>query len=166
MVNSSIFGIQIIYKDKKDINKLKSALRYLCLKDEKSFNFVRANLRFVAVVRLKTKYNEALVRDFGWLVSLGLLKDGSYPYQYIASLLIHEACHIKQYKSGKKYLGSVAETEAYKKQRSFLNRIGYKNAVRWLDEQYKNRWWVDPSRDNTHKRLKKFILDVKKLIKK
>ncbi len=65
-----------------------------------------------------------------------------YSNEYSASQIVHEACHITQFKQGRYFSDEKAELECLKKQNNFLRKIGYET----LDEfkTMKTRWWEVP----------------------
>jgi hypothetical protein len=143
-------NILIIVPAPSYIKKLKDALVFLEKKDQKSFLKVKKTTKTIFIISEKGYYNETFVKEKMWLAQGSFIKDKSYPYQYLASLLLHEAHHIAQYLTGHKYAGSRAEYRAYFVQRKFLNKINYSNAVQWLDEQFNKKWWqtLDKNKKN------------------
>jgi hypothetical protein len=121
-------------------------LRWLKRTDPRTFGKVTRRLKIITVVNRPGSYNETDVRKRQWILESGLLRTPADVPQYLASLLLHEAEHIAQFQSGKPYRGARAEVQAYRIQRRFLARFGEPYMVKWLDAQFRSRWWVHMDR--------------------
>src|SRR5437660_1132376 len=122
MDTQKIFGIAVYAPEARHIGTLRRALTYLKHHTPSAFREVTRRLRAIVVIPRRGYYNETFVREKLWATESSLLTG---KFQYLASLLIHEAHHIAQFEAGKPYRGNAAEKEAYHKQRAFLRRIGY-----------------------------------------
>ena len=141
------FNIIIIAPKIKYIKKIEQALIFLKKEDKNSFRKVIKNLKIIFIVPVKGYKNMMFLKDKIWFSYSGFFEDKDVPYQYLASLLLHEAQHIVRYKRGNKPIGYYAEKEAYLAQRKFLLKIKYNNYVEWLDSEFKKRWWQTPSQE-------------------
>jgi hypothetical protein len=134
-----IYGIEIVAPTKKEINKLKKALEFIKIKEEKVLKILQW-LRAILVFPGKT-YNNWLVLDKKiYICQPKTILESTK--QYLASLLVHEAKHIFQYKNKQKTVGRKAEFSAYKFQRKFLVKYGKPSEVEWLDQQFQEKWWL------------------------
>ena len=70
-----------------------------------------------------------------------MVMNRNFSPKYVASLLIHEAYHVAQYRGGHKNFGERAEYRACQVQKKFLKKINYLSAIEWLDKQYQQKWW-------------------------
>jgi hypothetical protein len=156
------YGVRIFAPQKRHIDKLHRALQYLREKDSGEFQKVTHNLNAIFIAPLQGDYNVLRVKDRAWLSCYQFLEKSDYPYQYIASLLLHEAVHIEQDKQGAKSTGYQAEKEAYLAQRRFLKKIKYENAVSWLDAQFNKKWWRALSKKTRlHEKLEQCFAEFK-----
>lgn len=71
---------------------------------------------------------------------------------FLASLFVHEAQHLVQYKKNPnefddeflaEKLYEDHERDAYETQQNFLREVGTQEDVEWLKEQFENKWWID-----------------------
>jgi hypothetical protein len=150
------YGIRINSPTKKQAAAFRRTLRYLKRAEPRAFRKVTRHLKIIVVVPRQGYANESFVARRLWITE-GSILQGTIPH-YLASLLLHEAQHIAQFRAGKPYRGATAEQEAYKVQRALLRHLGQRWAVEWLDAQYKSQWWRSMDRDSgSHRR---FIRDL------
>jgi|SRR6185437_7993485 len=143
-------GIALVARRKPDIKRIKNALQFLKRKSPEDFSFVEKNLRAILIVEGIGWYNEMFAKQGFWVGGEGGigLSDNKPQSGYLASLLLHEAEHVAQYrKYHRLYIGKKAERPAFLKQRKFLSKIGDEKRVRWLDEQWVSEWWKEYDTD-------------------
>lgn len=109
--------------------------------DPPSFKFCVKNLKGIKIVDKRGFYNKLDTKTSTWITHVGFFQPKFFNPKYLTSHLVHEAVHVMQDKEGKKNYGPKAEREAYLVQRKFLMKIKYAEGVKWLDEQYKSKWW-------------------------
>lgn len=158
----------IVAPAKIHIKKLTDALYFFSYHDPKMFRKFRS---MKAILVYPGKGSE---REYGfhgddkiWVCHSRLVRKSSV--SYLASTLVHETWHLIQYDRGSKNYGDRAEKGAYKKQREFLVKVGNKEAAKWLDSEFKEKWWLYKMEDDKEtlyfpslEPLKKFIEDYKK----
>lgn len=67
---------------------------------------------------------------------------------WYASTFPHEACHTKQYRDGREYLGELAETECLNAQYSALEQMGAdKDLLDYVRNQASTKYWEVPYED-------------------
>jgi hypothetical protein len=160
-MNAIAYNISIQAPDKKPIQRLRLALRYAKAFQPRSFKTIIRNLKNVIVLGQRGLTNETFVEKRTWVTESSILNDRTTT-PYVASLLLHEAKHIAQYRSRNSYRGARAEREAYRVQRAFLVRAKQYRAVQWLDSQYRSRWWaVMDRRIRSHERFARAINRIK-----
>lgn len=146
---ATIYGITVFAPSQRHLHKIRRALRALRVKDPNAFHKLARLLKTILISRRATYYNELFTRKQAWLAGHRLVGDRSFPPSYLASHLLHEACHIAQWMQGRQNVGPRAEREAYRIQRNFLKKIGYHQAVAWLDSEYRRQWWRIPPKQAT-----------------
>ncbi|MEX0877797.1 MAG: hypothetical protein WDZ40_02980 [Candidatus Spechtbacterales bacterium] len=155
----TVHGIVVVFPSLEYYKKVEQAIRFLKRSDAQAFEKVKKHIDVIFIFSKKGWYNEIRQsRDgtkWGWLVEGSAIIDESYPYQFIASELIHEAQHVIQYKSARKYTDAQAEKGAYLVQLKFLKKIGYDNAAQWLYEFFKEKWWTEKHRGSKEVQAKK-----------
>lgn len=155
-----IYGCRVVSEEEKDFSKIRRAFVFLREKDSNSFKYVLKYLKSIVVLSISKQFNEAILEKKTWLVSSSVISDKSYPYQYLASVFIHESCHIQQFLEKRFFVGRASEAEAYNLQKKFLKKVGYMNAVNWLEEQFKNKWWNDKKRYYLHKEIEQKLKKI------
>ncbi|HEY6803874.1 MAG TPA: hypothetical protein VI306_09875 [Pyrinomonadaceae bacterium] len=145
-------GIVIIAPSRADADKLRRAIALLKRRSPRLFFLVTRRLACIAVSSDPGYFNEAFVGAAAWMTQRSLIRHFSVPY--LASLLAHEAHHVRQYEQGRTYMGARAETEAYRVQRGLLRRLKETRLLGYLDQQYEDRWWKgEASDDRDHEGL-------------
>ena len=144
------------------VAKLVKAILFLKKTDQHAYNKIIKYLTAIFVVSDTGSYNETDTLRGIWMTEGGIIVDGSY--QYLSSLLLHEAHHIAQHRAGRPYTGAKAEKSAYKLQRRFLKRINYLEAVEWLDNMYGQKWWQHQDRAYYSQDINRKYSGVKKLM--
>ncbi len=134
-------GIRIIADKKRYLEKLERSILALQTWNLAEYKKARKYLTTIFIHPGIKEYNQTLVHEQTWLVGHSLFSQKDFDVPYVASLIIHEAHHIAQYRAGKQYFGARAEMMAYLRQRNFLKRIKYDYAVKWLDRRFKDKWW-------------------------
>ncbi len=127
VVGSSIFS--------RNVNK---ALDLLQRKAPKSWGIVTANLATISEV---SSGSGAVVRFRTFLLSSTSASGDS---NWVASIIVHDAFHVQQYREGRAYTGAQAEAEALAVQREALIAL---RATQWLsvlDQAYRSRYWEVP----------------------
>src|SRR3989344_3495457 len=136
-----IGAISIVANDKQYIKRLEQSVLALRTWDYAEYRRVQKQLDTIFICHDIRNYNQTNVKERAWLVGRSLFAVKDYDIPYIASLIIHEAHHIAQFRAGKSYHGAKAEEMAYHYQRRFLKKIKYDYAIAWLDKRFSKRWW-------------------------
>lgn len=144
-----MYGVRVVYQQRRDAEKIRRALAFLRRTSERAFFKVTHLLVCIAIVPGRRGRNGVFTAERVWITERPGLR---YPSQYLASLLLHEAHHVAQARSGTLSDNDLAERNAYIVQRRYLQRIGYHNAVEWLNSQYKEQWWKRAADDGTYNR--------------
>lgn len=132
--------IEIVSNSQNDINKILETL--LFIKKKSKDNWRQIKLITAIIVSPKNGYdNQLFPKERIWICQAGTVRKSSIPY--LASLLMHEACHIGQYRMENKKWTESLEKQAYQVQRNFLAKYGTLKEVDWLDKMFKKRWWLD-----------------------
>ncbi|OGX06894.1 MAG: hypothetical protein A2Z88_08485 [Omnitrophica WOR_2 bacterium GWA2_47_8] len=137
----TVVGIQLVAKTRREIDALVKALRLIRRRAPKLFRCFRF-LDAVLVYPKRSYDNAIYMHDdpYVWVCESGTALESSPAY--FAGLLVHEAVHVAQWRRGIRRHSTRMEEEAYHAQRRFLKNIGANDEVAWLDEQFKERWWV------------------------
>jgi len=149
--SKKIYNIEILASTKIEIDIIKKALLFIKTHAPQSFSRLK-KLQAIIIYPNKDYNNILFPKENIYICQQGTIIESSMPY--LASLLIHEAHHLLQYKKDQKHHGQKTEEEAYKAQRRFLKKYGTKAEVDWLDNLFKDEWWI--KRD---KKTKKIIYD-------
>lgn len=136
-----VLGVAIISVTREEIAALENVLWFIRRRDPIRFRKV-AQLHAVLVYP-RRGYENAIYMDddpYIWVCESGTVLESSSAY--LAGLLIHEAVHLAQWRRGIRRHSAHWEQEAYLAQRRFLKKIGANDEVVWLDQQFRERWWV------------------------
>lgn len=145
--------IKIYFESSDPSQKICEAINLISQNEEKIFKKILENLQALVIIDELASYNETFVEKGVWVSGRKIFVEESYTSEYIASLLLHEAFHIDQYKRGVLYMGKEAETEALEFQKKFLRQIEYNHAIEWLKKQYEGEWWKVMDEDiESHKK--------------
>lgn len=110
----------------------------------RTFKLIKS-LDAILIYQKRGYENQLFYKERIWVCKTQTVLESSLAY--LASLLVHEAEHLRQHDGGKRAFGSRAEGEAYRAQRRFLKSTGTKEEVMWLDSLYKKKWWVRRTSD-------------------
>lgn len=130
--------MKIIGSHKKEINKIKQAINFV----KNNYTEYYDDFRYLTKIVIKDARgynNEYFAKKKMWEVNKSIIIKNDI--KYLASLLIHETYHGKQYyEMGKKNNNREDELAAYEYQIKFLNEINYPNlteTVKFMMKQYK-----------------------------
>jgi hypothetical protein len=140
----TMLDVKLVAKTKREIDALARALRLVKRRDPRTFR--RFRLLAAILVYPRRGYDIAvyMADDPRVLVcESGTVLESSSAY--LAGLLVHEVTHMVQWKRGERKHGTRIETEAYRIQRRFLEKVAATDEVEWLDKQYEGKWWVTKS---------------------
>jgi hypothetical protein len=160
--SKKISNILIISSSMKYFKKIEDSLKFLKKENDKSFYKVNRYLKIIFITDKVKFFNELFTKDRIWMTGYNIFNEKTYDFKYIASLFLHESHHITQYLSGHKNTGTKAEKMAYLIQRRFLKKIKYNDAVKWLDDQYKDKWWKLMNKDEKNKNYFRKLLSLYK----
>ncbi|MDP3956450.1 MAG: hypothetical protein Q8P97_00455 [bacterium] len=132
-----IFNIEIVSKSLSDLNKMVEAIIYLRKKHPPYFSLTK-KLKGVFVYPKLGYDNEFFPMEKVWVCELRTVRESSTIY--LASLLVHEAVHLRQFESGIAKNTKKTELDAYQVQKKFLSKAGDKISAQWIMEQYKENW--------------------------
>jgi hypothetical protein len=158
-------NIHILSKSKSTLSTVKKVLDGLYGWDRGAFEKVKRNIRTIYLTDSVQRYNTGIADKGAWITSDEEFRnDPDIPY--LASLFLHEAHHIAQYRAGKRYYGKRAEHNATNVQKKFLRKIGYMYAITWLDDQLKSEWWVhmdsETKKDDKIKKEFRRVMETKR----
>lgn len=158
MYRTRISRVTIFASSKRHLAKIAAAFAFLRKADTRRFQKT-TKLIGTIISTDRVQYSNALFpKDRVWISGAHLMNDPSFPPEYIASLLVHEAHHIAQHRAGRASSGARSERNAYREQRRFLQKAHYPEAVSWLDRQYARKWWRGMDRDQRGMRIFRQLL--------
>lgn len=135
-----IFNTNIVARTSEEIQGVLNALCFASSREKKLSAYLK-KISAILVYSKKTGYDNLLFPKEGiYVCQTRTVLDATR--EYLASLFVHEARHLWQFKKKKPYYGDIAEEDAYHFQRRFLKKYGIIEDVEWLDELYKQKWWV------------------------
>jgi hypothetical protein len=153
----------LVAPSRSHLEKLQRTLRYLRRVDGSLYVRMLRALRGICVHRTKGYVNELFLKPSIWIVQRSTVEESNVPY--LASLLVHEYHHLRQREVGQRPTGPRAERRAYLRQRLFLARRERRSDVRWLDQQYKVKWWrTAPSEFAAHAAFRRMMTGDLRLI--
>ncbi len=107
-----------------DIAIVMRALDFLLREFPKEYAGVVSNIRKISIISdAKSSENQVYPRTGNYVMRSGLLRGYRQVTKHLASLLIHEAYHVTQYRKGVKNIDSRAERSAYMRQLNFLKKV-------------------------------------------
>jgi hypothetical protein len=133
-----IFDINIVSQNKSHLKKIKKALELIRDTDDSLFKKV-LRLKAILVFHGKDYYGVVFEKQRVYIDQPKAIKDSSV--EFLASSIIHEAWHIDQYTRGTRKFDGRAERGAYLIQKKFLMKVRRKFEIKWLDREYKLKWW-------------------------
>jgi len=152
---TKVKSMLIIAPEKHLIKKIEDALNLIKKVDPDEYknSFFRIDVIFV------TNINGAGGGIFptkkSWLTTKSAMN--RHDLNWLASLIIHEACHSAQFKDGKLILSwqkeKEREREAVESQIKFLRKLGDDWRANWLQQYFdgeckrEDPWWVRGSKD-------------------
>lgn len=136
-IRKKILGIEVVAELQSDFNKVAVAILYLKRKYSMYFNLIK-KIKGIYIYPKLGYDNEFFPDKKKWVCELKTVRESSIIY--LASLLVHEAIHLRQYKHGLIKNTKKTELEAYETQRKFLNKAGDKKSAQWIMKQYRENW--------------------------
>lgn len=137
-----VFDIDVVSKNKEDIEKIRQAIHLIKKIDPRLFSKV-LRLKAILIYPGKNEYGAVYEKERIFIDQPKSINISSI--QFLASSIIHEAWHIDQYFHGTRKFDGRAERGAYIAQRKFLKKTGTRFELNWLDRQYKSQWWKPES---------------------
>lgn len=135
---SVVFGITIVSQDKKHIVQFEKALLLIKKTDRRLFLKVVC-LKAILIYPGENQYGAVYEKERIFIDQPKSMQKVSS--SWLASILVHEAWHIDQYKRKIREFGVKTEKGAYLVQRRFLLKVGVKSEIKWLDKVYQSKWW-------------------------
>lgn len=118
--------------------RVEKALQLLQIKAPAYWDIVRNNLLTIR----EDRASGAVVQTGTFLV--GAATAASDPY-WLASVIVHDAYHVQQYREGRQYYGQAAEAEALAIQRQALVAMGAPAYwISYADRVAATQWWTVP----------------------
>jgi len=137
---SDFYGTKICAAFKSDIAKISDSLNFIFKKDKQAWSDVK-KIKAI-IVNSKRGYNNELFRpECVWVCEIKTVRESTVAY--LASLVVHEARHVKQYLRGVKNVDFRAEPAAYKDQIKFLEKYGEKYNANYVKKLYAEKYWQD-----------------------
>lgn len=133
-----LWGIEVISQGKSHLKKIKQSLELI--KNTDNLLFKKAlRLKAILIFPGKSYYGAVYEKERVFIDQPKSIVASSVPF--FASSIVHEAWHVYQYARGTKKFDGRAERGAYLVQRRFLKKAGRKSELKWLDREYKVKWW-------------------------
>jgi len=141
----------IIAPEKSLIKKVEDALNLIKKVDLEEYKNSFSRINAIFVTRANSHPGPIFVKERCWFDTKSAMSKHSL--NWLASVIIHEGCHVNQYnqyKDGKCMLLSTKarEGEAVESQIKFLRKLGDNWKANWLQQYFKKEckrkdpWWV------------------------
>lgn len=130
--------VEVISQKKSHLKKIKQSFELIKNIDNSLFKKV-LRLRAILIFPGKSYYGAVYEKERVFIDQPKSITASSVPF--LASSIVHEAWHVYQYAHGTRKFDGRAERGAYLAQRRFLKKAGRKSELKWLDCEYKVKWW-------------------------
>lgn len=137
---TNIHKLSVVASSKNEIARIVNAIQLI---------HKQIALKAILVYPRQGYGNELFPAESVWVCESGTVIKSSPTY--LASLIVHESEHMRQYKGGKRRASAANERGAYEAQRRFLIQAGDTYGTEWLDTQFKSKWWIQKSSDEKKK---------------